>query len=170
MLNASKDEPENPNDPSKDKFKLPEKVVQEILDNLGAKTVAIKMGNQRKLLAVNDMPHAIHHDVDLRDPSPMRAMWDALETLFFSSDSDVMRVVGQGPPGADFIEIVIEEGPLRQAMFALLAQHPAALAGDLGDHRDAGLSLAALSVRAADEPADHQHGGVPRGRRKIRRA
>ena len=27
-----------------------------------------------------------------------------------------MRVVGQAPPGADFIEIVIEEGPLRQAM------------------------------------------------------
>jgi signal transduction histidine kinase len=43
-------------------------------------------------------------------------VWYALETLFFSSDSDVMRVVGQGPPGADFIEILIEEGPLRQAM------------------------------------------------------
>jgi signal transduction histidine kinase len=116
VLSASKDEPENPNDPNKDKFKLPEKVIQDILDNLGAKTVAIKMGNQRKLLAVHDMPHTIHHDVDLRNPSPMRAVWYALDTLFFSSDSDVMRVVGQGPPGADFIEILIEEGPLRQAM------------------------------------------------------
>jgi len=116
VLSASKDESENPNDPNKDKFKLPEKVIQDILDNLGAKTVAIKMGNQRKLLAVHDMPHTIHHDVDLRNPSPMRAVWYALDTLFFSSDSDVMRVVGQGPPGADFIEILIEEGPLRQAM------------------------------------------------------
>jgi len=116
VLSASKDESENPNDPNKDKFKLPEKVIQDILDNLGAKTVAIKMGNQRKLLAVHDMPHAIHHEVDLRNPSPMRAVWHALETLFFSSDSDVMRVVGQGPPGADFIEILIEEGPLRQSM------------------------------------------------------
>ena len=48
----------------------------------------------------------------------MRAVWDALQTLFFCSDTDVMRVVGQGPPGTDFIEIVIDEGPLRQAMFA----------------------------------------------------
>ena len=43
-------------------------------------------------------------------------MWYALQTLFLSSDSDVMRVVGQGPPGADFIEILIEAGPLRQSM------------------------------------------------------
>jgi signal transduction histidine kinase len=99
------------------KFKLPESVIQDILDSLGAKTVAVKMGNQRKLLAVNDMPHAIHHDIDLREISPMRAVWDGLQTLFFCSDSDVMRVVGQGPRGSDFIEIVIEEGPLRQAMF-----------------------------------------------------
>ena len=46
-----------------------------------------------------------------------RSVWYALQTLFFCSDTDVMRVVGQGPPGTDFIEIVIEEGPLRQAMF-----------------------------------------------------
>ena len=95
----------------------PTSVVQEILDSLGAKTVAMKMGNQRRLLAVNDMPHAIHHDIDLRDPSMLRAVWDALETLFFCSDTDIMRVVGPAPPGGDFVEIVIEEGPLRQAMF-----------------------------------------------------
>jgi signal transduction histidine kinase len=117
VLNANKDEPETPNDPNRDKFKLPEKVIQDILDSLGAKTVAIKMGNQRKLLAVHDMPPAIHQDVDLRTASAPRAVWYALQTLFLSSDSDVMRVVGQGPPGADFIEILIEAGPLRQAMF-----------------------------------------------------
>ena len=68
--------------PEGDKINLPEKVRQEILDNLGAKTVAIKMGNQRKLLAVNDMPHTIHHNVDLRDPSMLMAVWEALQTLF----------------------------------------------------------------------------------------
>jgi len=77
----------------------------------------VKMGNQRKLLAVNDLPHEIHHNVDLRDATAMRAVWAALQTLLMRSDSDVVRVVGQGPPGADFIEIVIDEGPLRQAMF-----------------------------------------------------
>src|SRR3954454_322667 len=44
--------------------RLPDELVQRVLSNLGAKTVALKMGNQRRLLAVNDMPHAIHHEVD----------------------------------------------------------------------------------------------------------
>src|SRR6188474_1428256 len=48
--------------PDEAETKLPEGVVQEILDSLGAKTVAMKMGNQRRLLAVNDMPHSIHHE------------------------------------------------------------------------------------------------------------
>jgi signal transduction histidine kinase len=118
VLNAKSDEPETAKPPDKEKFKLPDNVVQQVLDSLGAKTVAIKMGNQRKMLAVNDIPHEIHHDIDLREFSMMRAVWQALQTLFVCSDSDVMRIVGQGPPGTDFIEIVIEEGPLRQKMFA----------------------------------------------------
>jgi signal transduction histidine kinase len=118
VLNAKADESETATVSDKEKFKLPDNVVQQVLDSLGAKAVAIKMGNQRKLLAVNDMPHEIHHEIDLRQLSMMHAVWRALQTLFVCSDSDVMRIVGQGPPGTDFIEIVIEEGPLRQKMFA----------------------------------------------------
>jgi len=102
--------------PESEKINLPAKVVQEILDSIGAKTVAVKMGNQRKLLALNDLPHEIHHDIDLRNPSMMFAVWEALQTLFICSDNDIMRVVGHAAGGADFIEIVIAEGPLRQAM------------------------------------------------------
>jgi len=80
--------------------------------------VAVKTGNQRKLLAINDMPHEVQHDIDLRETTSMHAIWNALRTLLFSSDTDVMRIVGQGPPGTDFIEIVIEEAPLRAKMFA----------------------------------------------------
>src|SRR5436853_2994191 len=104
-------------DPTDGRIKLPDIVVQQILDSLGAKTVAVKMGNQRRLLAVNDLPHEIHHNVDLRDATAMRAVWAALQTLLMRSERVVVRVVGQGPPGSDFIEIVIDEGPLRQAMF-----------------------------------------------------
>src|SRR5262245_41536686 len=103
--------------PEEPEAKLPEGKVQEILDSLGAKTVAMKIGNQRRLLAVNDMPHSIHHDVDLRDPSMLRAVWDALDTLFLCNDDHIIRVVGPAPMGGDFVEIVIEEGPLRKAMF-----------------------------------------------------
>jgi len=115
VLNAQAGETP-PND-ALQRINLPEKIIQQILDSVGAKTVAIKMGSQRKLLAINDMPHEVHHDIDLRDPSMMLAVWEALQTLFVCSDADIMRVVGFGPPGTDFIEIVIEEGPLRQAMF-----------------------------------------------------
>ena len=97
--------------------KLPDALVQEVLRNIGAKTVAMKMGNTRRLLAVNDMPHEIHHEIDLRDSNMMRSVWEGLQTLFFCSDNDIMRVVGPAPMGGDFVEIVIEEGPLRQAMF-----------------------------------------------------
>ena len=45
----------------------------------------------------------------------MRAVWAALQTLLMRSDSDVVRVVGQGPPGADFIEIVIKSELLPEA-------------------------------------------------------
>ena len=116
VLNANNDPTEVPGQP--EKFKLPDNVVLQVLDNLGAKMVAVKMGNQRKLLAISDMPHEIHHDIDLRETSSMRAIWRSIETLFFSSDSDVMRIVGQGPPGTDFIEIVIDQSQLRARMFA----------------------------------------------------
>jgi signal transduction histidine kinase len=117
VLNARSDAAPGLGEPEKDKFKLTDQVIQEILDSLGAKMVAIKMGNQRKLLAINAMPPEIHHDIDLREFSMPRSVWYALQTLFLCSDTDVMRVVGPGPKGSDFIEILLEEGPLRQAMF-----------------------------------------------------
>src|SRR3954462_9114583 len=55
VLNANNDETEIASQPTK--FKLPDNVVQQVLDNVGAKMVAVKTGNQRKLLAINDMPH-----------------------------------------------------------------------------------------------------------------
>ena len=40
---------------------VPEPLARQILDSIGAKTVAMKMGDQRRLLAISDMPPAIHH-------------------------------------------------------------------------------------------------------------
>ena len=44
-----------------------------------------------------------------------RAILDAFDMLL-SDDKDVMRVVGPAPMGGDFLEIVLDEAPLRQAM------------------------------------------------------
>jgi signal transduction histidine kinase len=89
---------------------------RQILDSIGAHAVAVKMGQQRQPLAVSDdMPPAIHHDIDMRDMPWHRAIIEAFETLL-CADNDVMRVMGPAPMGGEFVEIVLNEQPLRQAM------------------------------------------------------
>ena len=94
---------------------VPEELARQILDSVGARAVAMKIGQQRRLLAVSEMPSAIHHDIDMRDMSWHRAILDSFDTLM-CSDVDVMRVVGPAPMGGEFIEIILDEKPLRNAM------------------------------------------------------
>jgi signal transduction histidine kinase len=94
---------------------VPDTVAREILGSIGARAVAVKMDQQRRLLAVADMPPAINQDIDMRDMSWHRAIIDAFRTLA-CDDRDVMRVVGPAPMGGDFVEIVLDEAPLREAM------------------------------------------------------
>lgn len=94
---------------------VPESLARQILQSVGARAVAMKMGSQRRLLAVSQMPPTVHHDIDMRDVPWYRAIFDAFDTLL-SNDNDVMRVVGPAPMGGDFLEIVLDEAPLRQAM------------------------------------------------------
>lgn len=94
---------------------VPEPLARQILDSIGAKAVAMKMGTQRRLLAVSEMPSTIDHDVDMRSVSWFRAIVDAFDTLL-CAENDVMRVVGPAPMGGDFLEIIIDELPLRTAM------------------------------------------------------
>jgi signal transduction histidine kinase len=95
---------------------VPDALVRRVLDSIGARAVALKMGNQRHLLALSESPPMIHQDVDVRSISALAAITGAFETIFMSRDSDVMRAVGPAPMGGDFVEIVLEMGPLRQAM------------------------------------------------------
>src|SRR5262249_28576196 len=94
---------------------VPDSVALKILDSIGARAVAVKMGQQRRLLASAEMPAAVTHDIDMRDVSWYRAIIDAFDTLL-CADNDVMRVVGPAPAGGEVIEIVGDEKPLRQAM------------------------------------------------------
>src|SRR5947208_14038389 len=45
---------------------IPESLSRQILSSIGARAVAIKMGQQRRLLASADLPAAIDHDIDMR--------------------------------------------------------------------------------------------------------
>jgi hypothetical protein len=95
---------------------VPESLAKQILKSIGARGVAMKMGNQRRLLAAADMPTVTARDIDMRHVTWWRSTIDAFDTLLFCQPDDVMRVVGPAPMGGDFLEIVLDEAPLRKAM------------------------------------------------------
>ena len=94
---------------------VPDALARQILDSVGARAVAMKMGDQRRLLANSEMPPAIDHDIDMRNVTAVSAIVDAFATLF-GRGKDVMRVVGPAPRNGEFLEIVMDEAPLRKAM------------------------------------------------------
>ena len=46
---------------------VPESLAKQILDSIGARAVAMKMGTSRRLLAVGDAPPPVTHDFDMRE-------------------------------------------------------------------------------------------------------
>jgi signal transduction histidine kinase len=99
---------------------VPQDLKRQILDEIGAKAVALKIDNTRHLLAASDPLPPVAHDFDMRDMSSYAAIVDAFGTLFCRKD-DLMRVVGPAPMGGDFVEIVMDEQPLRLAMLRFSA-------------------------------------------------
>jgi signal transduction histidine kinase len=101
----------------KERVPLPESLAKQILKSIGARAVAMKMGNQRRLLAVSDMPSAVAQNIDMRDVTWWRAIMDAFDTMFSCKPGDVMRLVGPAPMAdGQFLEIVLDEAPLCKAM------------------------------------------------------
>ena len=95
---------------------VPDSLAKQILDSIGARAVAMKMGTQRRMLAVSDAPPpTIAHDFDMRNVYNFDAVVDAFMTMI-DTRNDVMRVVGPAPMGGDYIEIIMDEPPLRKAM------------------------------------------------------
>jgi len=96
---------------------VPDELTRQILDSIGARALAMKMGQQRRLLATTEPPSEVLQDVDIRDMRPFRAIVEAFRTLLVAEDTDLLRAVGPAPMGGQFVEIVIPEGPLRRAMW-----------------------------------------------------
>src|SRR5471030_1374852 len=95
---------------------VPDSLARQILTSIGARAVAIKMGQQRRLLASAGLPPAIDHDVDMRTMTVWSAIVDSCEIMLECSNQAI-RVIGPAPGGAQFIEVVIDELPLRHAMY-----------------------------------------------------
>ncbi len=95
---------------------VPDSLAREILTSIGARAVAIKMGQQRRLLASAELPAAIDHDIDLRTMTVWSAIVDTFE-MMLETGNQAIRVVGPAPGGAQYIEVVFDELPLRQAVY-----------------------------------------------------
>ena len=89
-------------------------VRQRILQSIHAHAVAMKMGERRLLLASHAVP-PVSQTVDMRHLPWYRSIVEAFETLL-SGESDVMRVMGDAPMGGEYVEILLDEAPLREKM------------------------------------------------------
>src|ERR1700728_539135 len=72
---------------------VPDSLARQILTSLGARAVAIKMGQQRPLLASAGLPAAIDHDVDVRSMTAWSAIVDSFE-MMLETGNQAIRVIG----------------------------------------------------------------------------
>src|SRR3712207_4956264 len=93
---------------------LPEEMEMRLLQGVGARAIALRGGGRRSLLAAGEMPPEVAKSVDLRSVDRVELVRDAFETLFDPTDEPI-RVVGAGM-GVDFVEIILDQRPLRNAM------------------------------------------------------
>src|SRR5258707_9483744 len=77
---------------------VPDSLAREILKSIGARAVAIKMGQQPRLLASAGFPPAIDHDVDVRTMTVWSAILHSFE-MMLESGNQAIRVVGPTPTG-----------------------------------------------------------------------
>lgn len=95
---------------------IPEQLKADLLASVGARSIALKTQDARTLLAVSDMPPIASERFDLRAATPWASVKGAFLTLL-ASEERTLAVIGDAPRGAEFIEITIEDGPLRTAMW-----------------------------------------------------
>lgn len=94
--------------------RLSEDLEAKLLAGVGAEAVAVRGGGRRRLLSNETVPQVVHKTIDMRDGSWLRLIGDALDVLFRPTDG-LIRVIGTGM-GVDFVEIVLDQRPLRAAM------------------------------------------------------
>jgi signal transduction histidine kinase len=94
---------------------LPARLRDELLESAKVKAIAVKRADSRQLIIEMDMPAEIDAHYDLRGASWLTLIADALK-VFITPDNRVIRVVGQpGFEADEFIEVVMEEAPLKAA-------------------------------------------------------
>ncbi|HTZ04043.1 MAG TPA: sensor histidine kinase, partial [Xanthobacteraceae bacterium] len=97
---------------------VPDPLAKKILGSIGARAVAMKMGDTHYMLQPSDVALPAIDDVyDMRHVGTFDATVDAFETMLnANNNNEVMRVVGDAPMGGEYIDLVMDERPLRKAM------------------------------------------------------
>lgn len=93
-------------------------LTRELLANAEVQAVVLKRGDNRRLILREDMPLDIQAHYDLRNASYGGLMMDAYETMRGQGDR-LIGVTGDAKQNAGlYIQIILREEPLRQAMYA----------------------------------------------------
>jgi hypothetical protein len=89
---------------------------KELLENAGVFNVVLNRDQVRQLVLSSPIPTPIEATYDLRDPSAMELIQDAMMRLL-TPENDVIRVIGNPVREAGLlIEVTMETAPLRMAM------------------------------------------------------
>lgn len=95
---------------------VPEKLRWELLNNAKVYSVAYKHDDVRHLILQSPMPGAIEAHYDLREAGMVQLIIDGIK-VYFEPEDKMIRVVGDPEFGTgQFVEILMVQGPLRQAM------------------------------------------------------
>src|SRR5664280_3793230 len=70
---------------------VPDSLARQLLKSIDARAVALKMGQQRRLLASAGLPAAIDHDYDMRSMTVWSAIVDSFE-IMLESGNQAIRV------------------------------------------------------------------------------
>jgi signal transduction histidine kinase len=95
---------------------VPDSLARQILQSIGARAVALKLGQQRRLLAVADVPATVERDIDLRSMMMSTAIYGAFQTMLTEAEGSI-RIIGPTSTGGEYLEVVVDEKPLRASMY-----------------------------------------------------
>jgi signal transduction histidine kinase len=95
---------------------VPDSLARQVLQSIGARGVAIKAGQQRRLLASADMPTTVERDIDMRSMMMSNAIYQAFEMMLTEADGSI-RIIGPTSAGGEYLEVVVDEQPLRKSMY-----------------------------------------------------
>lgn len=88
----------------------------ELLENAGVFNVVLRRDELRQLMLSSPIPHPISSTFDLRKPSAMMLIGDAM-TRMIKPENEIIRVIGAPVRDAGLlIEVTMETAPLRMAM------------------------------------------------------